>query len=155
MEKMKRFIFNRRGVSPVIATIIIVAVAIVMSIAVAYWVLGLGASLTRYEKLQFTSAYAPNINEVDIALKNTGSAAATVDSSTVFLNGKPAAASDVTFSAVTTTGSLDNGDGTITMPAGGEVTGIISLTGLTSGTTVEITVQTAAGNQYPKVVVLP
>jgi FlaG/FlaF family flagellin (archaellin) len=48
---------DRRGVSPVIATIIIVSIAIVMSLAVAYWMLGLGGAFTRYEKLEFTSAY--------------------------------------------------------------------------------------------------
>ncbi|MBS7638222.1 DUF4352 domain-containing protein, partial [Candidatus Bathyarchaeota archaeon] len=48
---------DRRGVSPVIATIIIVAIAIVMSLAVAYWMLGLGGAFTRYEKLEFVSAY--------------------------------------------------------------------------------------------------
>ncbi|MEM2812119.1 MAG: archaellin/type IV pilin N-terminal domain-containing protein, partial [Candidatus Bathyarchaeia archaeon] len=49
---------NQKAVSPVIATIIIVAVAIVMSIAVAYWMLGLATTFTRYEKLEFISAYA-------------------------------------------------------------------------------------------------
>jgi flagellin-like protein len=44
-----------RAVSPVIATIIIVAVAIVMSIAVAYWVLGLAGTFTRYEKIEIMS----------------------------------------------------------------------------------------------------
>lgn len=83
---MKRFRINNKAVSPVIATIIIVAVAIVMSIAVAYWVLGIGASMTRYEKLQFTSAYAPSDDLVQIAVKNTGSAPATLDKSAIFVN---------------------------------------------------------------------
>ncbi|MBS7653197.1 type IV pilin, partial [Candidatus Bathyarchaeota archaeon] len=48
---------DRRGVSPVIATIIIVAIAIVMALAVAYWMLGLGGAFTRFEKLEFQSAY--------------------------------------------------------------------------------------------------
>ena len=48
---------NLKAVSPVIATIIIVAIAITMSIAVAYWLLGLGSSFTKYEKVEFTTAY--------------------------------------------------------------------------------------------------
>ncbi|MEM2996984.1 MAG: archaellin/type IV pilin N-terminal domain-containing protein, partial [Candidatus Bathyarchaeia archaeon] len=86
---------DRRGVSPVIATIIIVAVAIVMSLAVAYWMLGLGGAFTRYEKLEFQSAYVDigtnntdtAVFNVTIRLKNTGSADATLDM--ILLNGKP------------------------------------------------------------------
>jgi flagellin-like protein len=60
MVEMKRELRlrDRRGVSPVIATIIIVAIAIVMALAVAYWMLGLGGAFTRFEKLEFVSAYA-------------------------------------------------------------------------------------------------
>jgi len=47
-----------RAVSPVIATIILVAIAIVMAIAVAYWALGLGGTFTRYEKIEIMSMYA-------------------------------------------------------------------------------------------------
>ena len=52
--KLRRtFRGNVKAVSPVIATIIIVAIAITMSIAVAYWLLGLGSSFTKYEKVEF------------------------------------------------------------------------------------------------------
>jgi len=43
---------NRRGISPVIATIIIVAVAIAIAIAVAFWVVGIAGLFTRFEKLE-------------------------------------------------------------------------------------------------------
>jgi len=149
---MKRFRMNKKGVSPVIATIIIVAVAIVMSIAVAYWVLGLGASMTRYEKLQFISAYASGDEStgytINMQLKNTGSAPATLDVDTVFVNGKPVG--DVGATAAFTPLTLD--PGASTTAASLDLTGA---TGFTSGMTVEITIQTTAGNQYPKVVVLP
>lgn len=140
---MKRFGMHKKGVSPVIATIIIVAVAIVMSIAVAYWALGLGASLTRYEKLQFTSAYATGTEasgyKINVSVKNTGSAAATLDKA--FANGVPIPSADVAINPET----LQPGD---------EANGTIDLDG-TAGSTVEIMLQTAAGNQYPKVIVLP
>jgi len=149
---MKGFGMNKKGVSPVIATIIIVAVATVMSIAVAGWVLGLGANMTRYEIIQFKRAYAPSTTEVDIVLKNTGSALATLDSKTVFANGHLIPPDDVVFTAGAN--CTDNLDGTFTMAAGGEVTGVITLNGYSSGATVEIMIQTTAGYQYPKIIVL-
>jgi len=165
---MKRsFRGNLKAVSPVIATIIIVAIAIVMSIAVAYWMLGLGGAFTRFEKLEFQSGYAvvndqtlignPSDDTFDIKLrlKNTGSADATID--LVFLNAKPYS-------------DYGTGDSAVIVPAGfigktlipgadtGEV--VITLTrGPTttwkSGMTVELVVQTVAGRQYPKVIILP
>ncbi|MEM4733238.1 MAG: archaellin/type IV pilin N-terminal domain-containing protein, partial [Candidatus Bathyarchaeia archaeon] len=92
MKFRKTFNGNVKAVSPVIATIIIVAIAIVMSIAVAYWMLGLGGAFTRYEKIEIQSAYATktsmdidqgqeleDVFNVTARLKNTGSADATLD----------------------------------------------------------------------------
>jgi FlaG/FlaF family flagellin (archaellin) len=132
---------NKKGISTVIATIIIVAIAIVMAIAVAYWAMGIGASFTRFEKLQFTYAYASNDTTINIGLKNSGTAPATV--SAVMINGQPLVG--------TTTGNF-----TTLLNPGDLASGTISLTTpLQSGTTVEVKIQTAAGNQYPQVVVLP
>jgi len=165
---MKRsFRGNLKAVSPVIATIIIVAIAIVMSIAVAYWMLGLGGAFTRYEKMEFVSGYAV-YNEgtknfdIVIRVKNGGSADATLD--LVFLNAKPS--KDYTLNnTVTITPTAFIG---ATLKPGDETSATISLTravllgdGVTwstmwkSGMTVELMVQTVAGRQYPKVIVLP
>jgi len=97
---------DEKAISPVIATIIIVAVAIVMSIAVAYWALGLTGVFTRYEKLEIVAMYATTTNlrysnktgnteikweisgwNVTAKLRNTGSATATVN--IILINGKP------------------------------------------------------------------
>ncbi|MEM2025321.1 MAG: archaellin/type IV pilin N-terminal domain-containing protein, partial [Desulfurococcaceae archaeon] len=85
---------DEKAVSPVIATIIIVAVAIVMSIAVAYWMLGLAGTFTRYEKIEFVAAYVnrtTTINnneyyEVVVKVRNTGSSDATIN--LLLVNGK-------------------------------------------------------------------
>jgi len=151
----KGFKWNRRGVSPVIATIIIVAIAIVMSIAVAYWMLGLGASFTKYEKIEFTSAYTVTSGTdfvVHMDLKNTGSAAATVDPSYLLYNGMPATAFPTayrpapTFTTFTLQPGQNQTDITINFAMGGN---------WTSGMTIELTLHTAAGKDYPKVVTLP
>ncbi|MEM1556951.1 MAG: archaellin/type IV pilin N-terminal domain-containing protein [Candidatus Bathyarchaeia archaeon] len=143
---------NRKAISPVIATIIIVAVAIVMSIAVAYWLLGLGATFTRYEKLEFVVAYAERTDSgwnVTLRIKNTGSSDATID--IILLNGKLDA------NATVNSSYLNNTSLGISVGAGREVSLIINLgkDNYTSGQTLEIMVQTAAGYQYPKSIVLP
>jgi len=198
---VKSFRRNRKAVSPVIATIIIVAVAIVMSIAVAYWMLGLAGTFTRYEKLEFTSAYVVSSNAivicendtgseeekwnaesnttyvVKINLKNTGTAAATLDM--LFINGVPWDDLDgALFQNVTTQQSSwesNHGiDSTLdyaqydnnyyykrtsskTLEPGDSAVAIIVLDPdeWSSGMTIEVMVQTAAGNQYPKSVTLP
>jgi len=143
---------DRRGVSPVIATIIIVSIAIVMSLAVAYWMLGLGGAFTRYEKLEFVSAYAEKDGnfKIHIRLKNTGSADATID--LWFFNGKPANSTDDKWGV----SIPDDLNGT-TLKPGDTKEGTIDLTGSDwkSGMTVEIMVQTVAGRQYPKSIILP
>jgi len=159
---MKRsFRRNLKAVSPVIATIIIVAIAIVMSIAVAYWMLGLGGAFTRFEKLEFQSAYAvynatSNKFEINLRIKNTGSADATIDS-LVFLNGKPNTATEY----AGTISFVDAGFGSLLsapLKVGDEKSFRIDLTKGTvwkSGMSLELTIQTVAGRQYPKVIVLP
>ncbi len=91
------FRWNRKGISTIIATIIIVAIAIVMAIAVAYWAMGIGGSFTRFEKLQYTTTpYAtlvttatPNTYTIYFSMKNTGTASATIDTSNIMINGQP------------------------------------------------------------------
>lgn len=163
---MKSFRRSIKAVSPVIATIIIVAIAITMSIAVAYWLLGLGSSFTKYEKVEFTTAYVTG-NEVNgynvtMNLKNTGSAAARVDQNVTQYNGKP----DIYYSENATnfvwlwnplTGAaMDPGassSATILFPAAADF--VPGLTGFKSGMTLEIMIHTTGGKDYPKVITLP
>ena len=125
-----------------------------MSIAVAYWLLGLGGSFTKFEKVEFTTAYVTgdqtNGYIVHLNLKNTGSAAATFDPATVLYNGKPdsaygATANYAAFAPLTLDPGV-SGTGTITLETGA---------GFNSGMTVEITLHTTGGKDYPKVVTLP
>jgi flagellin-like protein len=155
-RRMKNgFKWNRKGVSPVIATIIIVAIAIVMSIAVAYWMLGLGAAFTKYEKLEFTTAYAIKTTTgtpfftVYMIVKNTGSATATIDTPSILFNGKPASGYATTPTVWFNQTTLNPGEvarGNINMTESSEWIG---------GMTVEIMMHTVAGKDYPKVIMLP
>ncbi len=154
-QKTRKFRRNVKAVSPVIATIILVAISIVMAIAVAYWALGIGNSFTKFEKVQYTSTY-PLANDdgtftVVMNLKNTGTATATVDN--LFLNGRPFdsySPAPAVNSTIATTG--------VTIPPGASTTLTITSaysTTWTSGMTIQVDVMTAAGNSYPTTVILP
>ncbi len=69
----------RRGISPVIATVIIVAVAIAISIAVAGWLMGLWGTFGTTEQLQvLPNSTLTTDGNYKICVKNTGSKSATV-----------------------------------------------------------------------------
>jgi len=69
----RKFLTNKKAMSIVISTVIIIAISITMSIAIAFWAMGIGNSFTKFEKLEFVSIY------VDTA---TNPAAAAVSSIT-------------------------------------------------------------------------
>ena len=160
---------DERAVSPVIATIIIVAVAIVMAIAVAYWALGLAGTFTRFEKLEITAMYAGHSRgywNITVTLRSTGTATATINM--ILLNGKPlkdyylpttppkpAKVYNVTGTTPEDiTGQLASG---ISLPPGTTRTYRIDVADafFAPGVSVEVVFHTAAGSDYPKVVVLP
>jgi flagellin-like protein len=62
------------GISPVVATVILVAVAIVIAIAVAFWASGLVGVFTKFEKLEIVSAVMTDPNTFVVRIRNTGSA---------------------------------------------------------------------------------
>ncbi|MCS6785113.1 MAG: hypothetical protein NZ581_07985, partial [Candidatus Caldarchaeum sp.] len=67
---------NRRkaGISPVVATVILVAVAIVIAIAVAFWASGLVGIFTRFERVEIVSVVQTDDDTFRVILRNTGSA---------------------------------------------------------------------------------
>jgi flagellin-like protein len=65
---------KKSGISPVVATVILVAVAIVIAIAVAFWASGLVGVFTRFEKLEIVSAIMTSPTQFEVRIRNTGSA---------------------------------------------------------------------------------
>ena len=70
----------KKAVSPVITTVILVAVAIAISISAAYWMSGISGEYTGLEKVEIPTAYCtlnPTVNnsrwEIHLSLKNSGS----------------------------------------------------------------------------------
>ena len=82
---------KRRAISPVIATVILVAVAITVAVAVSYWMGSLAGQYTSFEKVEIQSGYATITSgkgwTIHLTLKNTGSATATLIG--VFVNDVP------------------------------------------------------------------
>jgi len=142
------------GISPVVATVILVAIAIVIAIAVAFWASGLVGVFTRFEKLEVTSAYYSSTDKkVVLRVRNTGSADASIDD--IYVNGIPCAGE------CGITPSLDPNN-PYSMPVGAEAEITIEkpptdVTGgnWQSGVTYEILVHTSAGKSYPISVLIP
>ena len=154
-----RKIGNRKAVSPVIATVILVAVAITVSVAVAYWMGGIAGQYTKFEKveIQSTRATIAGMGEwtVDMKLKNTGTATANLIG--VFINDIEV---DNYFKVFTANEWNTNMNETQAITSGDTLSIQIYIsstkpgTTLSSGTTVNIKVHSAGGMDYIKLVEL-
>ena len=77
------FMRERKAISPVIATVILVAVAITVAVGVSYWMGGISSQYTQFEKVEIQTGYATydsgteNWN-ITLVIKNSGSADATI-----------------------------------------------------------------------------
>jgi flagellin-like protein len=82
-ENMKNFRRSRKALSPVVASIILIAVTVAVSIAVAAWMGALtvgfmGSNSVTVTNVSFTTAGSPAANVMDVSLKNTGTKAVTI-----------------------------------------------------------------------------
>jgi flagellin-like protein len=133
---------KKSGISPVVATVILVAVAIVTAIAVAFWASGLVSVFTRFEKIEIQSAYWDGEAVVIIA-KNTGSSFAVVDM--ILVNGAPCLTG--------LSEQLSIGGSFSIRIAPDDCTGGGSI--ITGGVTNEIALHTTSGKTYPVAVLVP
>ncbi|WP_158308302.1 archaellin/type IV pilin N-terminal domain-containing protein [Fervidicoccus fontis] len=140
---------EKRGISPIIATVILVVITIALAVGVALWMSGIIGGAGRGEQLgilpdsNMTLLSSTNNTNATIWLhvKNSGSADAQIIA--VKLNGVNLPSSDIQTSAP------------ITVKAGSDFNFIINVTssdvGLTSftpGTSYQVTIITSAGGSY-------
>jgi len=151
------------GISPVVATVILVAIAIVIAIAVAFWASGLVGVFTRFERIDTISAYSTTAagtgtgRIIILEIKNSGSASATVDN--IFINGRPCITAGTDNCGIWY--SVDGGTNWSEFPA---TTGLTLNIGdqamllidadpdgeeLIAGVIYEVSVHTASGKSYP------
>lgn len=160
MKRKTHLLRAKRGVSPVISTVILVAVAITVAVAVSYWMGGIAGQYTRFESLEITSAYATkNATHytISMSVKNTGSTDSTIDG--ILINGQPG--SDYS-PVITDDATIAGGAATDKSIASGQsATGsaaihvYIDINLFDAATTIEVKLHTAAGLDYPQMVTLP
>jgi len=169
-----RKIRSRKAVSPVIATVILVAVAITVAVAVSYWMGGITSQYTTFEKVEIQSGictWNTTTFNWDIALKMKNSGTATATLIGVFIN-------DIEVNSYTTDSPPDANattsmGTTVTIKSGATTTINIYIDGqgdggegsppvaevdywqsVTAGTTVNIKVHSAGGMDYIKLIEL-
>lgn len=165
------FMRERKAISPVIATVILVAVAITVAVGVSYWMSGISSQYTQFEKVEIQTGYATYdstnaIWTVTMAIKNSGSADATVNM--VFLNDVPCAAGNYHVTATNVTalewGTSFKTTGVTLKPGQSDTvyvyicnpcSNIPELKFLSAGTTVNVKLHSAGGMDYIKLIKLP
>ncbi len=147
---------NRKAVSPVIATVILVAVAITVSVGVSYWMSGISSQYTQFEKVEIQTGYATSATggwNITLTVKNSGSADATITH--VFVNDVPI----VNLAAVAVVADAAGADISATglsLTAGNSGTVMVYISStygtLSAGTTVNIKLHSAGGMDYIKLI---
>jgi flagellin-like protein len=135
-KKFRKFKKNAKALSPVIATIILIAVTVAVSVVVAAWMgaLTLGF-MGNAEQASITNmAYVSN-STVSVTVQNSGSATATISSATI--DGNAA--------------TLNGGTTAVSIPKGQSITfnvGFTTASGFTFTNAAQYTIklQTAKGN---------
>src|SRR5579884_3788863 len=154
---------KRKAVSPVIATVILIAVAVALGIAVAFWASGLTSSFSKYEKLGVNTQFATLDSScpstlsglkapcwtVNLGGQNTGSSDATITQ--IQVNGVPISATNAAISIAVVSG----GTFSIQFTLDSSGLAVSNAHTFTDGQTIQVTIITAAGNNYPASIVLP
>ncbi|MEM0440172.1 MAG: archaellin/type IV pilin N-terminal domain-containing protein [Candidatus Caldarchaeum sp.] len=126
---------RKAGISPVVATVILVAVAIVIAIAVAFWASGLVGIFTRFERVEIVSVVQTGDDTFQVILRNTGSADTSIIQTVV--NGRAIGTLPSPFALA------PGATGTCTITVNPDPT---------PGVTVEIIIYSSGGKQYPTAV---
>lgn len=147
--------------SPVIATVILVAVAITVAVAVAYWMGGIAGQYTKFEKVEIQSGVCTNNGTfwtIELKMKNTGTATSSLISA--FINEVEVDNYDETGPVAGVWATNLNTTVTTVVTSGDTVTVFFWMdsakagTTLTSGTTINIKIHSSGGMDYIKLVEL-
>jgi len=98
----RKFRKNAKALSPVVASIILIAVTVAVSVVVAAWMGGMTIGLMgNAEQVSITNAAYVNTTSVAVNVQNTGAATVTISSATI--DGSP-----VAYSGISSTGTVSN-----------------------------------------------
>ena len=134
-----------RGIEPIIAVVILVAVTLVIAIGVIGWIMGWWGTMGATESLQiYPDSYINTTSkQLTLHVKNTGSAAAVIYKIEVV--GLSTSGSIGTLAGAT--GITPSGT-EVTVNPGGEGTITVGVTGAVPGTNYQVKIYTKAGNVY-------
>lgn len=162
-------VLRRKAVSPVIATVILVAVALTVAVSVAFWMGGIAGQYTKFEQVEINTAYSVMHTgegwKIHVYCKNTGTETATI--TTVYVNEVPMNSTGYGASDFPPDGNGDrvvtsvNSTGT-TISSGEETTvyvwiyndGTVGYSEFSSGTTCTVILHSANAADYIKLVEL-
>jgi len=125
---MKKLFRNKKALSPVVAAIILIAVTVAVSIAVAAWMGALTFTFMGTEELKITNVEFLSGNHVNITLQNTGT-------------------SPITVNEIYISGSTNLLSSSITLPANSQQEVQVNYS-WQSGYSYQIKVVTSKGNQF-------
>ncbi len=83
MNTIRKIRKNAKALSPVVASIILIAVTVAVSIAVAAWMGALSVGFMQTEHLQLTNADFSAAGSIRLSVRNTGTIDIVVDTATV------------------------------------------------------------------------
>ncbi|MCW4048619.1 MAG: hypothetical protein NWE89_02675 [Candidatus Bathyarchaeota archaeon] len=155
-------ISDRKGISPVIASVILVAVAITIAVSASFWMSGITNQYTHFEKIGISSGYCintPSVGnagwEIVLTVKNSGSAGAAfeyafvnkvpIDEYNIPVNGS-LSSTTVTGTSIPDSGfSLASGEGTtIYVWIGSDL--------FSSGTSIVVMIHSLSGTDYMRLI---
>lgn len=136
MKTLRKIRKNSKALSPVVASIILIAVTVAVSIAVAAWMGALTVGFMGTEELKITSMTFPTGNtQIVLVASNTGTTPITLNGASV--NGV----------AATTVSYLSGTDTTGTVAANGKITITITASWV-AGSNYQVKVTSTKGNTF-------
>jgi flagellin-like protein len=143
MNTLRKIRKNAKALSPVVASIILIAVTVAVSIAVAAWMGGLSVGFMQTEQLTITSAQASAGSTATIVLiaNNTGTTGLTINQ--VWVNNGQLLSTNIAFDPVT---------GSVTVNSGIEI--VLDYV-VVAGGNYQIKLVTAKGNSFTYTVTAP
>lgn len=144
-----------KSISPLIATVIIVSLVVALSIAVALWMISI--TPTNIEKLEIVGSYVTivvdkfsgkTVYQLKLFIRNTGTVDTTIDN--IFINDRPISSygNDVNITNLELPHLLKKGESI-------QITMNLSYTSFFHGQSIEVTIHTANGGNYPSLVTIP
>jgi flagellin-like protein len=135
MKTLRKIRKNAKALSPVVASIILIAVTVAVSIAVAAWMGALTVGFMDTEQMSITQAqFTGNGTTITLKVRNTGTSDIVINSATV--NGVDAPVTGTPYTV------LKNSDDTIVLTAA-----------WLPGNSYQIRLHSAKGNYFPYTVV--